>query len=447
MHQWSNEEVEKAWSEWRNRPSGEEGDAMNAAMRRVMSEAVTLFLARASGQAKQDVKTLRNVFWDDSERGPFHQAINRLSALAQEAEALRAMLSERETLLAGFRERETICAQALESLRAKAEEMERSELATQMDALAWKSDLDVARAEVERLKAELGAIHTAVFTGMDESMTTEEGRRVVAEVDLLKRRSAELGDLARKYREGRTNARTRADTAESRLAAIRERATNEEGRAKACEGLSHPINIAMAVAQWVLEGDVPQEAQAHVPACPLSPNAHVPAPDGTLCECDRIRRDVARLAAPVGRYPCSDTCMHDDAANPGHPERVRLFGGAVAKVAGLEGTVTDELRPITLKSGARVTQEDEPDMDAVRRMFEAERAKVAERVKERSEAVNQVVADPSFSATEASAYEQGAEAMRAACWEAVQACLAEEGFTDGGYLRERLKAKIEGATP
>lgn len=95
------------------------------------------------------------------------------------------------------------------------------------------------------------------------------------------------------------------------------------------------------------------------------------------------------------RYPCSTTCTHDDAATPGH----------------------------------------------------------AERVKERSEAFNGVRAGPLtlnereqslFEAAWDGGQEQGAEAMRAACLVAVRDTL--QGFGDE-RLYPMLKAAIEGATP
>jgi hypothetical protein len=90
------------------------------------------------------------------------------------------------------------------------------------------------------------------------------------------------------------------------------------------------------------------------------------------------------------RYPCSDTCTHDDAATPGHPERV----------------------------------------------------------KERSEAVTAAVDVPEdydWGESEPDPYQRGSEAMRAACWEAAQARCERWGFSDG--FRADLKAAIEGATP
>jgi hypothetical protein len=62
-----------------------------------------------------------------------------------------------------------------------------------------------------------------------------------------------------------------------------------------------------------------------------------------------------------------------------------------------------------------------------------------ERVKERSEAVEVLRA--------ADSYAEGAEAMRAACWEAVQALLRQQGFTPDDPLWVATKGVIEGAAP
>jgi hypothetical protein len=86
------------------------------------------------------------------------------------------------------------------------------------------------------------------------------------------------------------------------------------------------------------------------------------------------------------RHPCSETCTHDDAATPGHPERV----------------------------------------------------------KERSEAFIRSVG--TYHPAGPSAYEQGAEAMRAACWEMVLGVLGRHGLGASG-LSSDIKAAIEGATP
>lgn len=102
----------------------------------------------------------------------------------------------------------------------------------------------------------------------------------------------------------------------------------------------------------------------------------------------------------VQRYPCSPTCTHDDAANPGHPERVKRLSDAWEKMH---------------STG------------------------YSERVKRRGETA---VERPDL---EALAWDAGAEAMRAACLEAVQ----REGqkFGLSTVALAQFKAAIEGAAP
>lgn len=86
-------------------------------------------------------------------------------------------------------------------------------------------------------------------------------------------------------------------------------------------------------------------------------------------------------------YPCSSTCTHDDAAKPGHTGRVKERSEEFSPETGIH------------------------------------------RVQEQS-------------------FDEGAEAMRAACWEATEKVLESLGWNvDGGHLRGQFKAAIEGATP
>lgn len=96
------------------------------------------------------------------------------------------------------------------------------------------------------------------------------------------------------------------------------------------------------------------------------------------------------------RYPCSPTCTHDDARTPGHPERVR---GLSTAFGAMVGAASEVLR-----------------------------------------------ADPSLSVTEAACYEQGAEAMRAACLSAAMRWAESERGLSVSQV-EQLRATIESATP
>jgi hypothetical protein len=102
---------------------------------------------------------------------------------------------------------------------------------------------------------------------------------------------------------------------------------------------------------------------------------------------------------PERRYPCSERCAHLDAASPDHAERVAERSQAFNEVSGPNVGHPDALPEGPLE-----------------------------------------VVDPAFIA----GHEQGAEAMRAACWEAVQAEMQRMGVFDVG-VRARLKAAIEGA--
>jgi TolA-binding protein len=97
------------------------------------------------------------------------------------------------------------------------------------------------------------------------------------------------------------------------------------------------------------------------------------------------------------RYPCSPTCTHDDAAKPGHQERVKERSEAVI------ATLRDS----------------RPETEESREVIESE--------------------------AESHAYERGAEAMRAACCEAVQRECQKYGLRE--YVAQSFKAAIEGSTP
>lgn len=101
------------------------------------------------------------------------------------------------------------------------------------------------------------------------------------------------------------------------------------------------------------------------------------------------------------RYPCSPTCTHDDAAAPGHAERSE----AVAQASDHGAPIEDDCE----RCESPVVQSGEEQAS--------------------------------------DAYDEGAEAMRAACWEAAQVILRQEGVTANMPWWNRLKAAIEGATP
>jgi hypothetical protein len=202
---------------------------------------------------------------------------------------------------------------------------------------AGAQEAEALRARVMELEQEVKDLRTA-------SRETVELR---AEVERLREKETYLANLTADWQRKLTSA-------ESRLAAIRERGTNRleiaRRRSAARVGVEDII-------RWVLEGDAPQEAtETH------------------------------------GFYPCGLTCTHDDATTPGHPERVR----------------------------------------------------------QRSEAVVVSLHDSKAAAVDTAltrGYDEGVEAMRAACWEAVQECLGLFSVPADAPMRQKFKAAIEGAVP
>lgn len=118
------------------------------------------------------------------------------------------------------------------------------------------------------------------------------------------------------------------------------------------------------------------------------------------------------------RWPCSPTCTHDDAWTPGHPERVKERSEAVRHQL------------------AKSVHETHEEWVARCQRHAAERG-----------APTRLVS--TYHPAAASAYEQGAEAMRAACLRDVVALLESTGLRDHGSdsIIQRVKAAIEGATP
>lgn len=215
-------------------------------------------------------------------------------------------------------------------------------------------------------------------------------------------------------------------SAVARLAAIRERASDKsrlgrvlvDGRNEVLrpelrqtwesiawveQGLA--ADSAHAVAQWVLEGDAPQDDMCardqHHLAEHERGGAHPLCAAGTLDPTAGLQGPPSRVTI---RYPCSPTCTHADAAKPGHQERVAELSKTMLNSSGVVDSGEAAALPETFKSGLEL-ENDHPEACAA-----------------------------------------GAEAMRAACWEAVQGCLQIHGY-GGDLMRERLKAAIEGVAP
>ena len=207
---WTSKEVESGQAAVRRCAGGRQPFATD--VRSLMTTIVRLFLSRASWQVKEDVERVRaGLDWGRVPDGhcvtgdESREALSRLAALAQEAEALRVKVSGLEN--------ENVEAKDHATLWRK----ERDRLI---------KDYDSARSEVERLKAELRS----------ETKT-------------------------------KTDMAQRAAVAESRLAAVRERSGDGVGIANAVDRDSKQAaeyevvhtesSAVLAGIRWVLDGGTP----------------------------------------------------------------------------------------------------------------------------------------------------------------------------------------------
>lgn len=179
--------------------------------------------------------------------------------------------------------------------------------------------------------------------------------------------------------------RSSADVAESQLRAIRERAEDPHGMREAGGRAKAEQGDG-----WTDATVAAAIARWAVDGNPPGTSESSPTdvePGSTLTE------------RGTRRYPCSPTCTHDDAATPGHAARVAERSKAFSEAAS-------------------------PDAGAV------------EETDDSREAIERVADED--------AYDRGAEAMRAACWEAIGTVLGREGM-EPSFLFDELKAAIEGA--
>jgi hypothetical protein len=365
---------------------------------RVAALEAELSRLKPSGQVAEDEALLRRDLARLREKLGIHprhvdamsdsqDALSRLAALAsdtsasreatakawREAETLRTKAAELEADLTRLLQ-ETLLGAVAGDLyrtcagRGAADAVTGVLAAAMSENMRLTTERDTARAEVERLKAEL-----------DEAQT---GRR------LMVKTAEKAGDMLR--------------AAESRLAAIRERVAS--GRiADWVE--AHGADDALA--RWILEGDSPQEAKDTRRECTCVGSCRGAAGlvEGWRC----VLAKKLNLEPVAARHPCSPTCTHDDAATPGHPERVKQRSEAVTGLA--LTPPTEETPGVVLWSG----EDDQPLPEG-----------------------------PLEVAYQDGCFEQGAEAMRSACLKAVQRVATIAGAHG---LLPVLKAAIEGAAP
>lgn len=310
----------------------------------IMTRAVELVQARGGTMTAEQVEIWRELYG-----ATYPCMMEHITAQGATVATLHAEVADLKSTVAKLEERKQIDTAHIETI-----EQEKMAL----------------RAEVERLTREhrncANDLHAAQEWGRQQHAEVE---RLNADVKLqykaLEACQAQLDDRGRLEQ--------RATSAESRLAAIRERAGKTMSLVaayKAGRQLTEGISMAglQAVARWVLEGDAPHGAKKDPP-----------------CICGFLS---GQCNAP--RHPCSKACTHDDAATPGHPERVKERSEEVQRV------VIPGVR-IALAEGAR-----------------------------------------------RDAYEDGAEAMRAACLKVVREWFERNGFSEAF---QSIRDDIEGAAP
>jgi hypothetical protein len=315
---------------------------------------------------------------------------------------------------------------AMTTRATKAEELEdalRAELALLVD------ERDAANQQ--RLLAEDRLKPSGQVAEDEETLAEFYGARdsgALSRLAALAQRTQEAEKKAAAYWESVLDREKKLDSAESQLRAIRERLATIV-----------PDDDSPSIARWVVEGDAPAKevrivildmdlACATCQQCTL--HRWWPSPDaGPGWRCSECA-----TRASAGRYPCSPTCTHSDAATPGHAERVARASEAFSRSSGLdagampvisEETMAAVRRTITSVDGTLATTgamlkdwpKDEPTPDETTAHEEGL----------------------------TKGYDNGVEAMRAACWEAAKEVFARYGIIE--HLYQDMKAAIEGAAP
>jgi hypothetical protein len=307
--------------------------------------------------------------------------------------------------------------------------------------------LDQSLHEIERHIAAQGARVAVLEEERDEARGNVEGNEnawrladaradaAVAEADQLRDRLTASEDSVRELTRRAQQAEAERDAA-AKLA--------EQRRQDRLDALSVKTTEGLSASEWVLRAGkaererdelkarrttlsaAGQVSSEHVdkagnhPEIPESSTASarrltiaelesiLESPEGTYC----IEVQPNGEVRAAKRYPCSPACTHDDARTPGRPERVKERSESFAH--GALGLPTPEERREAM---ARFVDPNTPPFDPM----------------------------VDLSPSEYHAYEQGAEAMRAACWEAVQPLLQRMGIDH--ITQHEFKHAIEGATP
>jgi hypothetical protein len=200
--------------------------------------------------------------------------------------------------------------------------------------------------EAEDLRAQLRTVEASLAGAQEE-------------LESLRAEHVEDQGVIAVWRRRTQEAEKRAEDAEHRLDGLR-------------EGIMSIVNKCVEMGS--IAGEPPSDTSK-------------PEPDTSADMSEPRPETVAMVRRAVGMrplYPCSPTCTHDDARNPGHPERVKARSAGFQQ--GADGVWRDD-------------------------------------------------------------YARGCDDTRAAIWEAVQQGLQEGGYTPDDVLFTRLKHFIEGAAP
>jgi hypothetical protein len=280
----------------------------------------------------------------------------------------------------------------------------------------WKEHADAERKRGDGLEAENAEARERLEKRTAELKEERDGFR--EQMQLAEQRANLLDDDVRNLRErlsaaeeGNRELVRRAQQAEANWEHATKdrdywlrRSTDLGSRAEAAEARCTTLSAAGRVLSAVADRTGESEENAP-PQC-----GHRPLPTW-ICRL-KVGHTLPHEVVPF--FPCSPTCTHDDAAKPGHPDRVKERSEAV----------THALNP-DAESGI-----DEPLPEGPLEVVTTRRPST-----EYEQMAYQLGLD------------EGVEAMRAACWEAVQTYLRAHGTTEKDGVWTDMKAAIEGAVP
>jgi hypothetical protein len=273
------------------------------------------------------------------------------------------------------------------------------ELAAARSGLTVAHDAAMVRARLNRI---IGAPHAAdrpIYEALDR-LAASGARSAALEAELLTVRGerAEWMERTKTLEVWRDNAMSSALGANKRAKELRARAEHAEARVRelaiAGQALSEHVDRTTGGCDCAATGIACIHcARRAAPYPERHPHAFVRPPHGGAGCWSEVAsggrcawpEDAHVVGTSASCFPCSPTCTHDDAAMPGHPERVKERSEAFMEQTTREARTYDDGK--------------------------------------------------------CHGFVDGAEAMRAACWEAIQPLT----HSMSEHERQQFKAAIEGA--